>query len=122
MYFYPLKEKGRGLEPQDSHRNTVMAYFDNKDTKLIKDASVTGLSAISTNRTPGKEDRKIVAYISRSLTNVEKKYLQTEREALAIVWDIERLRLILDDLKRITLFQIMQRWHKHGGEVNLFSL
>ena len=75
---------------------TVMSYFDkSKETELITDASPVGLSAILSQHTPGKEDRKIVAYISRSLSDVERRYSQTEREALAIVWAMEKLYLYL---------------------------
>ena len=76
--------------------DAVMAYFDQtKETELITDASPYGLSAILSQKTPGQEDRKIVAYASRSLSDVEKRYSQTEKEALAIVWAIERLHLYL---------------------------
>jgi len=76
--------------------DTVMDYFDkHKNTELITDASPTGLSAILSQHSQGKDDRKIVAYISRALTPVEQKYSQTEREALAIVWAMERLYLYL---------------------------
>jgi hypothetical protein len=34
-------------------------------------------------------------YASRALSEVEKRYSQVEREALAIVWGCERLRLYL---------------------------
>ena len=76
--------------------DTVMAYFDKeKHTELTTDASPWGLSAILSQRTPGQEDRRIVAYVSRSLTPVEQRYSQTEREALAIVWAVERLHMYL---------------------------
>ena len=76
--------------------DTVMAYFDSqKQTELVTDASPWGLSAILSQKTPGKNDRRIVAYVSRSLSDVEKRYSQTEREALAIVWAIERLHIYL---------------------------
>ena len=72
--------------------DTIMAYFDPcKDTELITDASPVGLSAILSQRTPGQDNNKIVAYISRSLSDVERRYSQTEKEALAIVWSIEKL-------------------------------
>ena len=52
-----------------------MDYFDkHKNTELITDASPTGLSAIVSQHSQGKDDRKIVAYISRALTSVELKY------------------------------------------------
>ena len=73
-----------------------MAYFDKtKDTELITDASPSGLSAILAQKATRTEHRKIVAYISRSLSDVERRYSQTEREALAIVWAIERLHIYL---------------------------
>ena len=74
----------------------IMAYFDSsKETELLTDASPSGLSAILIQHTPGKEDRRVVAYASRALTAVERRYSQTEREALAIVWAVERLHLYL---------------------------
>ena len=74
----------------------VMAYFEpNKETELVTDASPSRLSAILIQNTPGKEDRRVVAYSSRALTDVERCYSQTEREALAIVWAVERLHLHL---------------------------
>jgi hypothetical protein len=66
--------------------DTVMAYFDkNKLTEVVTDASPWGLSAILSQHTAGADDRRIVAYVSRSLSPVEQRYSQTEREALAIV-------------------------------------
>lgn len=60
----------------------VMAYCDpNKDT--VVDASPVGLAALLT------QDNKIIAHASRSLTDVETRYSQTEKESLAIVWSIE---------------------------------
>ena len=51
---------------------TVMAYFDkNKETELVTDASPWGLSAILSQHTDGLDDRKIVAFVSRSLSPVE---------------------------------------------------
>ena len=67
-----------------------MAYFDpNKDTVLIVDASPVGLAALLT------QDNKITAYASRSLTDVEFRYSQTEKEGIAIVWSIEHVHLYL---------------------------
>ena len=73
-----------------------MAYFDQyKETELVTNASPIGLSAILSQKSAGQTDRKTVAYNIRSLTDVEKKYSQTEHEALAIVWAIERFNLYL---------------------------
>ena len=74
----------------------VMAYFDpNKETQLVTDASPTGLSAILLQATPSTEKTCVVAYASRTLTPVERRYSQTEKEALAIVWAIEKLHIYL---------------------------
>jgi hypothetical protein len=44
----------------------VMAYFDqNKHTELTTDASPWGLSAILSQRMPGTNDQKVVAYICK---------------------------------------------------------
>ena len=42
-----------------------------------------------------EKDVRVVAYGSRSLTTVEQKYSQTEREALAIVWGVEHFHQYL---------------------------
>lgn len=53
----------------------VMAYFDpTKDTELITDASPLGLSAILSQKTPGMNDRRVVAYASKSLSNRERGF------------------------------------------------
>ena len=76
--------------------STDLSYFDpKKETEVVTDASPYGLSAILTQATPGQDDRKVIAYVSRSLTPVERRYSQTEREALAIVWAVERLHTYL---------------------------
>ena len=73
-----------------------MAYFDNQKTmELVTDASPWGLSALLSQCTPDKDDRRIVAHVSRCLSPIEMCYSQTEREALAIVWAIERLHIYL---------------------------
>ena len=83
---------------------TVIAYFDKKkETELFTDASPTGLSAILSQKTPNKDDRKIISYVSRTLSDVERRYSQSEKEALAIVWAIERLHIYLYGAK-FTLF------------------
>lgn len=65
------------------HRTTVMA-----------DASPTGLGAILIQTDPSGNSR-IVTCTSKSLTDTEKRYCQTEKEALAIVWSVERFQIYL---------------------------
>ena len=74
----------------------VMAYFDpSEQTELITDASPVGLSAILRQKTADAVSGRIVAYVSRTLSAVERRYSQTEKEALAIVWAVEKLHLYL---------------------------
>ena len=69
--------------------NTVMAYYDpSLDTEVAVDGSPVGLGAILTQKSPGATssvDVHIISYASRALTDVEKRYSQTDKEALAIV-------------------------------------
>ena len=65
-----------------------MAYFDPElDTEIDVDASPVGLAGILT------QGGKVIAYGSRSLTDVKTRYSQTEREALAVVWACEHFDL-----------------------------
>ena len=75
----------------------AMGYFDPLwCTELTTDASPTGLGAVLAQHDPNDPlNRKIILYASRSLTAVERKYSQVEREALAVVWACERLRFYL---------------------------
>ena len=76
-------------------RAGTLAYFDRdaKETKLITDASPVGLGAVLVQKQEGVEC--VIAYASRSLSDVEKRYSQTEKEALGIVWGCERFNMYL---------------------------
>ena len=73
----------------------VMSHFDTtRETFILVDASPVGLSAILTQKDPNQANAyNTVAYASRALSPVEKRYSQTEKEALAIVWGIEHFHL-----------------------------
>ena len=73
---------------------TALAYFD-KDapTEVIADASPVGLGAVLIQKQDG--EKRVVCYASRTLTNVEKRYSQTEKEALSLVWACERFNQYL---------------------------
>lgn len=75
---------------------TIISYFDNtKETFLFTDASPFGISAILLQKSPGKDDTKIITYSSRALTKAESNYAQIERECLSVVYGCERNRLYL---------------------------
>ena len=72
----------------------TLGYFDNKaKTTVIADASPVGLGAVLVQQ-QGDEQR-IISYASRSLSDVERRYSRTEKEALAIVWSCERFHAYL---------------------------
>ncbi|XP_049277861.1 uncharacterized protein K02A2.6-like [Anopheles funestus] len=72
--------------------NTVrrLGFFDPGDkTELYTDASPVGLGAVLVQRTHAGEAR-IISFASKGLTKTERIYPQTQREALAIVWAVEK--------------------------------
>ena len=74
----------------------VINYFDtNKETELSVDASPVGVSAILAQRNSSSSTPNVIAYASRALTSTERRYSQTEKEALAIVWGIEHFHLYI---------------------------
>ncbi len=69
--------------------DAVLGYYEvGLDTKLVVDAGPNGLGLVMLQKkTSGWQP---VACHSRSLTDVEKRYSQMEREALAVRWACER--------------------------------
>lgn len=65
---------------------------------MVVDASPVGLGAVLLQEDENG-DRSIIAYASKALSVIEKKYYQTEREALAIVWAVEKFHLYLFGIK-----------------------
>lgn len=73
---------------------TEQGYFKlGCETKLYTDASPEGLGAVLVQVQDGKDTT--IAIISKSLTETEKRYPQPHREALAVVWAIERSHFYL---------------------------
>ena len=66
----------------------------NKHTELIVDASPVGLGAVLAQHDK-HGNSKVVAYASRTLTDVESRYSQTEREALVVTWGCLHFHLYL---------------------------
>ena len=72
----------------------VMAHYDpSAPTHLRVDASPVGLGAVLTQTQDGVT--RPIAYASRTLSNVERRYSQTEKEALAVVWGCEKFHIYL---------------------------
>ena len=73
---------------------STLAYFDvNAKTQVIADASPVGLGAVLVQKQG--EDYKIICYASRSLSDIERRYSQTEKEALCLVWACKRFHVFL---------------------------
>jgi hypothetical protein len=71
-----------------------LSYFDwNAETQVIADASPVGLGAVLVQKQ--NNEYKVICYASRSLTAIERKYYQTEMEALGLVWACERFHMYL---------------------------
>lgn len=80
----------------------ILGYYDPKDrTQVIADASPVGLGCILIqfdNKGP-----RVIAYGNKSLTDCEKRYCQTEKEALALVWSVEHFCIYLFGLDEFEL-------------------
>lgn len=71
----------------------ALSYFEpTSTTKVVTDASPVRLGALLIQQ--GKDER-VKCYASRSLSDVERRYSQTEKEALALVWARERFHMNL---------------------------
>ena len=72
----------------------VLSYFDKTcHTQVIADASPYGLAAVLVQK--GNGQNRIIAHASRTLSQIERKYSQTEKKALALVWSCERFHMYL---------------------------
>ena len=74
----------------------LLNYFDPQlNTEVICDASPVGVGAVLAQYDQTTQEKKVVAYASRSLTPTEQRYGQIEREALAILFGCTKFRLYL---------------------------
>ena len=78
-------------------RAEILGYFD-KDalTQVIADASPVGLGVVLTQKQ--KNGPRVICYASRSLTDTKRRYSQTEKEALALVWACEKFHPFVYDV------------------------
>ncbi|XP_055542831.1 uncharacterized protein K02A2.6-like [Wyeomyia smithii] len=81
----------------------TLGFYDPDDiTELYADASPVGLGAVLVQRDSGSTPR-VISFASKGLSDAERIYPQTQREALAVVWAVEKFYLYLFGLK-FTIF------------------
>lgn len=72
----------------------TLGYFDvTAHTSVIADASPVALGAVLVQNQGGVN--KVIYYANRSLSDVERRYSQTEKESLALVWACEKFQSYL---------------------------
>lgn len=76
-------------------KNETLSFFDpDLETYVVADASPVGLGAVLYQKSQ-EGVVNIIAYASKTLSEVERRYAQTEREALALVWAPEKFHFYL---------------------------
>lgn len=84
------------LKSEAENHLVKRGYFDEEDaTILYTDASPWGLGAVLVQKDRNSGRQRIIACASKSLTKAECRYPQLHREALAIVWSMERFAYYL---------------------------
>lgn len=82
------------LKQRLTSADVISYYNQNAETNVIVDGSPFGLGAIL-NQEQSDGNFKPVAYASKTLSPVERRYSQTEREALSVYWAIKRFNMYL---------------------------
>ncbi|XP_055585369.1 uncharacterized protein K02A2.6-like [Uranotaenia lowii] len=90
-----LEEEFEFLKNDALKSITTLGYYNRYDeTELYVDASPHGLGAVLVQFDKGMNPR-IIACASKTLTTCEQKYPQTQREALAMVWGVQKFSIYL---------------------------
>lgn len=96
-FYWTEREESEFNYLQDHALKTikVLGYYSPTDlTEIYVDASPIGLGAVLVQYNSDNEPR-IIACASKALTPTEQRYPQTQREALGVVWGVERFNSYL---------------------------
>ena len=85
----PQQKAFQQIKQQLSSTPVLALYHPNRLTTVSADSSSFGIGAVLTQKQSDGNWRPIT-YCSRSLSNVEQRYAQIEKEALALTWGCER--------------------------------
>ena len=89
-------QKSFNLLKQELSCDTVLAFYDpTKEVRLVTDASGHALGGVLLQKESTQGVYRPICYISRTLTPAELNYSSIEKEALGLVWGIEKLHLYL---------------------------
>ena len=91
------KESFEEVKRKMSSADALAYYNKDAETVIVTDASPVGLGTVLLQNQKGVF--KVVSHASRCLSDVERRYSQTEREALSIVWACERFHVYLYGIK-----------------------
>ncbi|XP_055714344.1 uncharacterized protein K02A2.6-like [Phlebotomus papatasi] len=85
------EEAFKTLKAMIADSQTLSYFNNNRVTQVVADASPVALGAVLVQfEGEDREHPYVISYASKSLSETERRYCQTEKEALALVWAVER--------------------------------
>ncbi|UYV80861.1 K02A2.6-like [Cordylochernes scorpioides] len=94
----PQKKSFNLLKQELVSRPNLALFNPSRTTIVSADASSFGLGGVLRQEQPDGS-LKPIAYVSRTLSETEKRYSQIEKEGLAIVWTCDRLKDYVTGIK-----------------------
>jgi RNase H-like domain found in reverse transcriptase len=91
------------LKDQIAKQNILAHFNEGSPTEIFCDASGSCLGVVLCQTQPDSEQR-VVQYASRTLTAVEQRYSNTERELFAFVWAVNKKFRFYIKYRKFTVF------------------
>ncbi|XP_055586012.1 uncharacterized protein K02A2.6-like [Uranotaenia lowii] len=90
------EESFQHLKQAISNVRTLSFFDNNLRTRVVADASPVALGAVLIQFIDHTDNEpRVIRYASKSLSKTESRYCQTEKEALALVWAVEKFSIYL---------------------------